>query len=156
MNSNNSFDSSINTANIDLSGGAYSNTCRNDNLDILFGFQDIDPMLLTTFTEILGNIMAGNLPTNVTDALGNWLQLVSAIISTYISQQQYQQSGPGRYYNPVYRNVTNPFCSNPSISDDNNLSPSKKSKHKHTNDRIRHLEYTVNNLLKEIQTIKKQ
>lgn len=84
--------------------------------DIPGGFQDIDPQLFILIGELLGNIIAGELPFNVQNAVGNWLQLVGQAIETYNAQQQYFQGGPGRYYNRKYKNVNNPFCSNSSSS----------------------------------------
>lgn len=97
---------------IDPTAGAKNNNCRNFNSDIPFGFQDIDPMFSTVVCEILSNAISNNLPTNVANAYGNWLQLIAQVIISFNAQQQYFQGGPGRYYNPVYRNVSNPFCSN--------------------------------------------
>lgn len=79
--------------------------------DIPGGFQDMDPQLFILIAELIGNIMAGELPFNIQNAIGNWLQLVGQAIETYNAQQQYFQSGPGRYYNRQNKNVSNPFCS---------------------------------------------
>lgn len=95
---------------IDPSGGADSNCCNNINLDIQGGFQDIDPILFSIIGEILGNIFAGKLPFNVANSVANFLALIGQIIGTYVAQQQYQQSGPGRFFDPAYKNVANPFC----------------------------------------------
>ena len=65
--------------------------------------------------ELLGNVFAGTMPFNVQNAIGNWLQLVGQAMLTYNAQQQYYQSGPGRYYDRANRDVTNPFI--PSDSD---------------------------------------
>ncbi len=75
----------------------------------MIDFQDLNPQLFVTVGEVLGDAMAGNLPFNVQNAIGNWLQLVGQAILTYNAQQQYFQSGPGRFYNEAYRDVTNPF-----------------------------------------------
>lgn len=103
---------------IDPTAGASTNNCRDANLDLLFGFQDADPMFLVVICEIVSNIISGKIPVNVAGAFGNWLQLIAQVMTLFTAQQQYQQSGPGRYYNPVYRNVTNPFCINNTQSDD--------------------------------------
>lgn len=91
--------------------------CKNSNNngeqgcnDIPGGFQDIDPQLFIVVAELLGNVMAGNMPFNVQNAVGNWLTLVGQTILTYNAQQQYFQNGPGRYYNRANKNVGNPFC----------------------------------------------
>ena len=55
------------------------------------------------------NAISGDLPAIVMNALANWLQLVGQVIQLYNSQQQYFQSGPGRYYDKGYKNVSNPF-----------------------------------------------
>lgn len=99
---------------IDYSGGAKDNCCRDANLDIAQGFQDINPILFILIGEILGNVLSGALPFNVAASIANLLNFVGQIIETYSSQQVYFQSGPGRYYNPEYRNVTNSFCKNES------------------------------------------
>lgn len=78
--------------------------------DIPGGFQDLNPEIFVLIGELLGNAMAGNLPFNVQNALGNWFQLIGQAMLTFNSQQQYFQGGPGRYYNPKYENVANPFC----------------------------------------------
>lgn len=80
--------------------------------DIPGGFQSLNPQLFAVVGEILGDIIAGNLPFNVQNAVGNWLQLVGQVILTYNAQQQYFQGGPGRYFNYRYYNVSNPFCGN--------------------------------------------
>lgn len=104
--------------NIDPTGGASSNCCANLDLDIPGGFQDIDPIIFVTLGEIIGNIIAGKVPFNVANSISNILGLVGQIIETYVAQQLYHQSGPGRFYSPVYRNISNPFCSNVKDDDD--------------------------------------
>ena len=42
-----------------------SESSRNANSDIPGGFQDIPPQLLLVIGELLGNVMAGNLPFNI-------------------------------------------------------------------------------------------
>lgn len=95
---------------IDPTGGAADNNCKNINLDIIGGFQDIDPLLLSVFAELLGNVLSGELPTNLVNSLGNWIQLIGNVIALYNAQQQYQEGGPGRYYSPNYKNLNNSFC----------------------------------------------
>ena len=84
-----------------------SYNCKN----IFSGFQALHPRLFTLTSEVLGNILCQKLPFNVQCALGNWLECVGDAIIAYNSKQMYFQSGPGRYYNIIYKNVTNPFCS---------------------------------------------
>lgn len=81
-------------------------------------FQDMPPEAFIIVAEVIGNLWACNLPFNIQNALGNWLQLLGQIILTYNAQQQYFQGGPGRYYNPKYRDVNNPFCPSTPNSDE--------------------------------------
>lgn len=78
--------------------------------DIPYGFQDMSPDYFSFIASLVGQIIASNLPFNVQNAIGNWLQLAGQFILTYNAQQQYFQGGPGRYYNLNYKNVTNPFA----------------------------------------------
>lgn len=80
--------------------------CKN----IFSGFQALHPRLFTLTSEVLGDILCQKLPFNVQCALGNWLECIGDAIIAYNSKQMYFQSGPGRYYNIIYKNVTNPFC----------------------------------------------
>lgn len=80
--------------------------------DIPGGFQDLDPMAFTTIGEIAANIMSANLPLNVQNSIANWLMLVGQAMLVYNAQQQYFQTGPGRYYDIRNKNVTNPFVHN--------------------------------------------
>lgn len=73
-------------------------------------FQNVNPELFIVVGELLGNVIANELPFNVQNAVGNWLQLVGQAILTYNAQQQYYQQGPGRYFTPDSFNVDNPFC----------------------------------------------
>ena len=74
--------------------------------DINGGFQHIYPEVFIVVAEILGDVMAGRLPFNVQNAVGNWFELIGQVILTYNAQQQYFQGGPGRYFNPKYFNVS--------------------------------------------------
>lgn len=78
--------------------------------DMPGGFQNINPTLFIIIGDILGDVMAGRLPYNVQNAVGNWIQLVGQAIETFSGQQQYFQSGPGRYYSPLNINITNSTC----------------------------------------------
>lgn len=149
--------------------------------DIPCGFQSLNPRLFAVVGEILGDIIAGNLPFNVQNAVGNWLQLVGQVILTYNAQQQYFQGGPGRYFNPKYYNVSNPFCQNTSgntegntssgdvtynndevNSNTSNRSDSKKNKEKfkdksntkNNNDDIKKLKKDINMLMEQVEEIK--
>lgn len=79
--------------------------------DIPGGFQSVDPQFFLITSELVANIVAGNIPFNVQNVIGNWLQLIGQVIETFNAQQQYMQSGPGRYYDIKNLNVNNPFCS---------------------------------------------
>lgn len=160
--------------NNDSPGESKNNSTNNSNNmgcnDIPNGFQSLSPELFVTVGEILGNIIAGNIPFNVQNALGNWLELVGQVILTYNTQQQYFQGGPGRYYNPRYYNVNNPFCStNSNTSQNSTTSNSKDSDEsyektsnsdcdgkiiKNQNRKIRKLELQINDLISEIDSIK--
>jgi hypothetical protein len=143
--------------------------------DILNGFQSLNPELFVIIGEILGNIMAGNMPFNVQNAVGNWLQLVGQAIETYNAQQQYFQGGPGRYFNTKYYNVTNPFCSTTSTSSAQNSTSNSDNKNQNKNkekdstfdyntksscqnnlDKIETLELRINQLTAEIKQIKNE
>ena len=65
---------------IDPTGGASENKYKYCDLDIPFGFQDIDPMLITVLGEVIGSILSGNMPSNVANAFGNWVQLIAQVI----------------------------------------------------------------------------
>lgn len=78
--------------------------------DMPGGFQRLNPTLFIVIADILGDVMSGRLPFNVQNAVGNWIQLVGQAIETFSSQQQYFQSGPGRFYSPVNLNITNSTC----------------------------------------------
>lgn len=88
-----------------------SESSRFADSDIPNGFQDLNPEFFTMAASILGTAFASNMPFNIQNALANWLQLLGQSILTFNAQQQYFQNGPGRVYNPVYRNSANPFCS---------------------------------------------
>ena len=142
---------------IDYTAGADKNCCKNLNLDVPFGFQDIDPMLFTVIGEVISNIMTGKLPTNVANAFGNWLQLVGQVIFTFNAQQQYSQSGPGRYYNKAYKNIANPFCNNAATADgDEQLVAKKKGKKTSNSKDMKKIKATLSQLEEEVNKLKKQ
>lgn len=78
--------------------------------DIKGGFQDLNPHIFPLTAELVGHVLASNLPFNVQNAIGNWLELLGQIILTYNSQQQYFQGGPGKYYDVRNKNIGNPYC----------------------------------------------
>lgn len=141
-----------------------SESARNACSDIPGGFQDINPQLFTIVTTILGTLVATNLPFNVQNAIGNWLELLGQSIITFNAQQQYFQGGPGRTYNPIYRNAANPFCPDGSDESQANISSNKrKNKNRETsnvedtsNKEINELKDCINNLNNEIEELKKE
>lgn len=158
----NSGNNNSNTGNIN---NEFNNIGCNDIPD---GFQGLDPQLFILVGEILGNILSGRLPFNVQNTLGNWLQLVGQVIETYNAQQQYFQSGPGRYFHPQNYNVANQFCtqnqSNTSQNTNSNTSNSNKSKkndstekssNENKDDKINELESSIKELKEEMEKIKK-
>lgn len=132
--------------------------------DIPGGFQDIPPQLVLVIGELLGNVIAGNLPFNIQNLVGNWLQLVGQAIEVFNAQQQYYQGGPGRYYNPIYRNAANPFCSSASDESQANVSSNKKkkstssssSKETQSNECIYELKQSIEVLNKQVEELQKQ
>ena len=115
--------------------------------------------------ELLGNVMAGNLPFNIQNVVGNWLQLVGQAIEVYNAQQQYYQGGPGRVYNPIYRNASNPFCPDGSDESQANISTSRKktarSKERasstiSSDESIKELKSSIKELNNEIRELKKE
>ena len=128
--------------------------------DMPGGFQKINPMLFIVIGDIIGDLISGKLPFNVQNAVGNWIQLVGQAIETYSSQQQYFQSGPGRYYSPENLNITNPLC--PSASSENSktsnseTSSSSDDSTKNTEEIITSLYTVVKELSNELDMIKKR
>lgn len=112
--------------------------------DIPNGFQDMDPQIFIVIAELLGNIMAGKLPFNVQNAVGNWLMLVGQAIVTFNAQQQYFQGGPGRYYDVRNKNVTNSFCT----------SNSQNTSQKKSSSEVEDLKKDLKELKKEISQLK--
>lgn len=158
-----------NTKSNSNNSGSTNNTNSSSNIgcnDIPNGFQSLNPELFIIIGEILGNIIAGNTPFNVQNALGNWLQLVGQAILTYNAQQQYFQLGPGRYFSPEIYNISNPFCNTNSTTTSQNTTSSNSDKNSHSKsktnnnnnnnnvDKINVLESRINQLTKEIEEIR--
>ena len=123
------------------------------------GFQDLNPELFVLIGELLGNAIAGNLPFNVQNSLGNWFQLVGQAMLTFNAQQQYFQGGTGRYYNPKYKNVANPFCSENGASQaegpyGGDGGTNTNSKNNDVNDKIEKLTEEIEALKEEINNLK--
>ena len=165
---------SNNSNNNNTTDNSSNNNNSNSNYygcnDIPNGFQTLHPELFIIIGEILGNIVAGSVPFNVQNSIGNWLQLVGQAILTYNAQQQYFQAGPGRYYEARNYNIVNPFCSSSSPSTaaytantanaqgpsngSNSQSSSRSSNSKGNSTKIEELEKQVYELTKEINEIK--
>lgn len=132
----------------------FINNCK----DIPGGFQGVDPEFFIVVGEILGNVVAGKIPFNVQNALGNWLQLVGQSILTYNAQQQYFQGGPGRYFDRRNYNVTNPFCTETSGFTEGNTSSGQSQSVSNDGKTEKTDEYDkdmrIKNLEKEIKEIK--
>ncbi|MBY6929178.1 hypothetical protein [Clostridium botulinum] len=150
---NNQNTSDCNCDNQNYSSESQSNDNTNCN-DIPGGFQNLNPQVFITLGELLGNIMSANLPFNVQNALGNWLQLVGQTILTFNSQQQYFQGGPGRYYNLKYKNVANPFCPTPTNQTDTNQT-SDSSENTSSNTFSKSSSKSFNKYESEIKDLKK-
>lgn len=132
-------------------GYTKSNTSDNNNsfgcFDIPNGFQSLNPELFVAISGVLGEIISGNIPFNVQNALGNWFELLGQVILTYNAQQQYFQGGPGRYFDPKNYNVSNPFCN---TNSNNNAQNNQNSS---ITNRIDELESCINTLMTEIEKI---
>lgn len=124
--------------------------------DIKGGFQDLNPEIFTVIGELLGNVMAGNLPFNVQNAVGNWLQLVGQAILTYNAQQQYFEGGPGNYYNTTNKNVNNSNCTqNNNTENSSNSSNKKHNNIKNNSTDVDKLKENIDTLTREVQELKK-
>ena len=137
---NNSNNSKDNTQN--------NNNNNNGCCDIPNGFQSLNPELFVIIGTLLGEIIAGNLPSNVQNSIGNWFSLIGQVIMTYNAQQQYFEGGPGDCFNPKNFNTSNSSCSNNTTSNSSNNNQSSNK------DKIEELENKINNLIKEIKEIK--
>ncbi|KAI3350584.1 hypothetical protein [Clostridium botulinum] len=120
-----------------------------------YGFQDLDPMLMLAIGELIANVISSKLPSSLLNAYGNWLQLVGQVIETFNAQQQYQECGPGRYYNSMYKNVANPFCPNENVKFEKE-GKSHKRREKNNYDNIKTLTLRIDKLEKEIEELKKK
>lgn len=108
------------TGNSNNGSGNNNNTNSAEGCDdIPLGFQDLNPQLFIIVGEMIGDVMAGNLPFNMQNAIGNWFMLIGQAIVTYNSQQQYLEGGPGRRYNIKNKNAFNPNCKSGSQSSNN-------------------------------------
>ncbi|GAA0068521.1 hypothetical protein UT300003_00440 [Clostridium sardiniense] len=121
--------------------------------DIPGGFQDLHPQLFVLIGDIMGQIMAGEMPFNVQNAIGNWFELIGQVILTYSAQQQYFQNGPGRYYKRKNKNVGNPFCeANP--TPDNAADHGGIRQNTNYDTEINILKGNMESLTKEIESLK--
>ena len=58
----------------------------------------VPPEVLTVIGEIIGTLTAADMPLNVQNSIGNWLQLIGQAILTYNAQQQLTEQGEGPFY----------------------------------------------------------
>lgn len=121
--------------------------------DIPGGFQDLNPELFGVLGTIVGEVMAGNMPFNVQNAVGNWLELVGQIILVYNAQQQYFQSGPGLYYNSKNKNINNSYCESNTSSSSTTSSSSNTS---NCEKEIKQLKESIQGLVNEIEELKRE
>lgn len=152
------FDDKFNSNN---SNGEHSEGCK----DIPNGFQEMDPKIFTLIGGVLGDALAGSLPLNIQNAMGNWLCLVGQAMLAFAAQQAYFESGPGRCYHDKNKNITNPFCPN-DTSNISNLSPNSAKGSNATNngssngnnksEDVETLSKSVNDLLREVNELKKE
>ena len=124
--------------------------------DILGGFQELSPELFVIIGEILANVISGKIPFNVQNAIGNWLQLVGQIIETYNAQQQYFQGGPGRYFNPAFYNVSNPFCQDNGTATESSSSSGRYSEMGMNTDNYSDYKVNIRQLRVQLDNIEKQ
>lgn len=141
--------------------GVADEECRNANSDIPGGFQDLPPQTLLVIVTIIGINVANQIPFNMQNTVGNIFELLGQVIITFNAQQQYLQSGPGRYYNPIYRNSTNPFCpnSNDGSSQNTTNDTTSNTSDSTTNNnsllkKIKSLENEISKLKEEIEGLK--
>lgn len=137
----------------------FSSRCANS--DIPGGFQEANPQFLIIATSIIGTLLAEKMPFNVQNAVANWLMLLAQSIELFNAQQQYFQGGPGRIYNPIYRNAANPFCGDSSDESQRNDSSKPNTSNSSVNSfneeyNIQDLKLTIDELHKEINTLKKE
>lgn len=130
--------------------------------DMPGGFQRLNPLIFVIIGDILGDVMSGKLPFNVQNAIGNWIQLVGQVIETYSAQQQYFESGPGRYYSPQNLNITNSLCptspaySGTSSNNSNSSDSSTENINSETNEIIKSLCTIIDNMKCEIEEVKER
>ncbi len=134
---------------------------RYANSDIPGGFQDANPQFLIMTTSIIGTLLAEKMPFNVQNAVANWLMLLAQSIELFNAQQQYFQGGPGRIYNPIYRNAANPYCSDSSDESQRNVSSKStknnpRSNYSNQEYNVKDLKITIDELHKEINNLKKE
>ena len=162
-NNNNSSTNNNNNNNNNSNNNNNNNNNNNTNCNDIppSPFQTIPPEFFAIISEIIGNIIAGNIPFNVQNLIGNWVELIGQVILVFNAQQQYFESGPGRYYDPKNYNISNPFCSNNSTNTNGNASStstSSSTSSSKSNDisiaKIENLEKQIQELTKELNEIK--
>lgn len=141
--------------------GVADDDCRCGDSDIPGGFQDLNPQELIVIATIIGINLANKLPFNMQNTIGNLFELLGQVIITFNAQQQYFQGGPGRYYNPIYRNSSNPFCestvdeSGANTAGTSSKSSGKNSSKSSSNGGNKELKKRIEALEKEIAKLKK-
>lgn len=119
-------------------------------------FQSVNPELFILVGELLGNVIANEIPLNVQNAIGNWFELVGQAILTYNAQQQYFQQGPGRYFTPDSFNVDNPFCQSNNQSDQSNNSTDANTSSSITAEQLNQIQQSMEQLLNRIQILERE
>lgn len=111
-------------------------------------------MLILVIGELIANSISSKIPSNVLNSYGNWLQMIGQVIETFNGHQQYHEGGPGRYYNPEYKNIENPFCSSKK-EECSFCKKNRKSIKKDDYDKIKKLALRIDSLENEIKQLKK-
>lgn len=136
--------------------------------DIRGGFQDLNPHIFPLTAELVGHVLASNLPFNIQNAIGNWFELLGQVILTFNSQQQYFQSGPGKFYDVRNKNIENSYCTNGAsdqedtnagqgggtpASTSNNSSGSSRNKSDDTDKDIEAMKICISSMLEKIDIL---
>lgn len=69
--------------------------------------QEAQPESVLLLAELIGNLVPLQMPFNVQNLIGNWLQLIGQIILVFNAQQQLWQDGPGYCYSRCNKNIGN-------------------------------------------------
>lgn len=66
--------------------------------------QNLHPETVLLMAELLGNLSVLQMPFNVQNLIGNWLQLIGQILLVFNAQQQLWENGPGGCYSCCGKN----------------------------------------------------